>query len=301
MATPISRRRVSPFVLVAAVIAFVAVVAVTTREEGPKQALERATEALAAHDRAGFYEVVNVQMLEEQLRAELMPTNMSVLESMASKNDGASVVDVAFKALDAHVDQPVGDAVGTAILGAPVRVADVGRPETRGATSLVPVTFLLGDDSVKVRMHLQKRDGLWRLVGVRDLGASLAAARRETARRNGTLVMDSPRARGAAAAIMGELNQLAVLEEETYQANGRYTSDLQVFADVRTHNPGINVTVVTADSIGWAATATSPDLAEGVCGVWGGSTPSGGYGPAEHLPAELRSPVPGRPQCGRRQ
>ena len=75
--------------------------------------------------------------------------------------------------------------------------------------------------------------------------------------------------KAAGAAMKSDLRNLAQVEEGYFAQNSTYTNDLVVLLAPR--SPGVTLTVVQADSAGWAATATHPNARNVTCALFYGA------------------------------
>lgn len=80
------------------------------------------------------------------------------------------------------------------------------------------------------------------------------------------------RGRTYTATLQSDLRNLAVAEEAYYYQNGAYTQDLSALTSAA--SSGVTMSVASADSMGWSATATHPSAHPGQCAIFYGSPPS---------------------------
>ncbi len=80
------------------------------------------------------------------------------------------------------------------------------------------------------------------------------------------------RSRSFGAALHSDLRNLAAAQEGHLVENGSYTTDLGRLP--MSASPGVTLTVTSADSIGWGATATHPGALQPTCAIFHGSPAS---------------------------
>ncbi len=76
------------------------------------------------------------------------------------------------------------------------------------------------------------------------------------------------RARALTATLQSDLRNLAAAEEAYYVLNGSYTGDLTSLSV--TASAGVTMTISTADSMGWGATALHPSADRSLCALFYG-------------------------------
>src|SRR5690606_3144222 len=76
-----------------------------------------------------------------------------------------------------------------------------------------------------------------------------------------------------------DLRNLAAQQELYYPVSMSYAANLTDLDDFAP-SPGVSITIVSADSRGWAAQATHPSYAGHTCGIFVGDAPAADGAPA---------------------